>query len=480
MLRYEKQTRKVLVKRESPTKLNFTLKALPPGASIPDTFFQRGTIEPARLQLAEINKDTLSLFSNENFGFAEYEPYGSLHRLILSDQLGAPDDLKIHIALVGSLIGHSGNEILLRLANHISLGMRLQYERIVKILENAVLHFIFIPQPEVLGECMATGDKREGVLASEMKSLYSLLGSRYFDLRVGFAAGEVGLKFPSNHKNIYDSIQRIFNISEFVLEDFKCDSVKSKLKQGDAYIKMDLVSLSFFCCNEPDLETIEDKYATHLDHLLDLLLLSSQGIRGQVVDETGKGLREAQLRVKSKNGRMEEVRVSLNSGGFVHMLPNGLFTLQASSTGFANKDLVLDIPSRQQREVKFALHFTGKEEKLLKSSSIQPLDFDFYFYPRRKLMTLENQYPELIQSYDLDIKGRAGEFLALRIGKTSWRKVGVVFDGASVSPQALVSWLQSYLRSSSRKTPQHQVQFEFLLKDGNGNISKSHFGLKQW
>ena len=59
--------------------------------------------------------------------------------------------MKIHIALVGSLIGHGGNELIMRLARHLTIGMKVKNPKVEKILKNSVLHLIFTPQSSELG-----------------------------------------------------------------------------------------------------------------------------------------------------------------------------------------------------------------------------------------------------------------------------------------------------------------------------------------
>jgi len=464
-----------LVKRDTSTEVNFTLSA------IPFEIADESSPIPSSLQLAIISEDTLKAFSDENIDIVGYEPYDTLYHLTISDQLGAPDDLKIHIALVGSLIGHSGNELLLRVARALTLGYKLGYDPIKKLLQKSVLHFIFIRQSDHLGSCWSIADKSEEDLAVELKSLYSLLLQHQFDIGIGFASGEVGIKFPPTPKKIYAAVQGIFNESDFSLQNAACSeehaSSKTKTKQSDIFLKLDLVSLSLFCCNEPDLMTVVQRSAAHMDHIIDILQLSTQGIAGQVLDPQGRGLRDAQLQVKSKDGTSEAVRVSLNSGGFVHMLPKGTYTLGASSPGFTKKEVVLEVPSRDLHPVRVSLQAESASATPRTAPNHQELEphlnhsYDSFYYPRRVFMDLKTKHHGLLDYYDVDLDKHSGEVLGLRVGRKTWRKVGIVFDGTTISPSVLTTWLNSYLAvpENSSGKPELRVQFEFLLKDGNGN-----------
>lgn len=62
--------------------------------------------------------------------------------------MGSPDDQKIHMGFFGSLIGMGGNELLVKLARHLTYGYRKNDERIVKILKSSVIHFVISTDPQ--------------------------------------------------------------------------------------------------------------------------------------------------------------------------------------------------------------------------------------------------------------------------------------------------------------------------------------------
>ena len=65
----------------------------------------------------------------------------------------------------------------------------------------------------------------------------------------------------------------------------------------------------------------------------------------------------------------------------------------------------------------------------------------------------------------------SGEVLALKLGKEKWRKLAVIFDGTSISPEALLKWIKGYLpHAKDPKAESTNFQFNFLLKDGNGKF----------
>lgn len=70
-------------------------------------------------------------------------------------KVGSPDDHKIHIGLVGSVVGMGGNEFLVKIARHLTHGYRKNDQRIVNIFKNSVLHFLLIPDTQAeSGKCI--------------------------------------------------------------------------------------------------------------------------------------------------------------------------------------------------------------------------------------------------------------------------------------------------------------------------------------
>lgn len=69
---------------------------------------------------------------------------------VLCFQIGSPDDLKIHISLVGGIVGPAGNELLARIARHLTMAYRQSDNRIVNILKKSVIHFVLLPDSSAL------------------------------------------------------------------------------------------------------------------------------------------------------------------------------------------------------------------------------------------------------------------------------------------------------------------------------------------
>ncbi|KAI8441905.1 hypothetical protein MSG28_005582 [Choristoneura fumiferana] len=68
----------------------------------------------------------------------------ALHQLKMTDQVGAPEETKLHMAIISNLYGSQpvGQEMLLNFARHIATAYALGEPRHKRLLENAVLHFI--------------------------------------------------------------------------------------------------------------------------------------------------------------------------------------------------------------------------------------------------------------------------------------------------------------------------------------------------
>lgn len=74
--------------------------------------------------------------------------HDSIHIFIFNNiiyvKMGAPEENKFHIGLIGGLFASQpvGREMLLRLATHILMGNQIGDPPIQRILNNSVLHFI--------------------------------------------------------------------------------------------------------------------------------------------------------------------------------------------------------------------------------------------------------------------------------------------------------------------------------------------------
>ncbi|ODN04202.1 Carboxypeptidase D [Orchesella cincta] len=155
---YESQTIRVKVKRDVAESINFTLKAMEAKDwSLKQDYGIRENIDSQ--SFTEISEKNLQGFAVDNYDIVDYQPAEGVQHLMMTDQVirkikgyksfvqilkvGSPDDLKIHIGLLGSVVGMGGSELLVKIARHLTYGYRKNDRKIVSILKNSVIHFVF-------------------------------------------------------------------------------------------------------------------------------------------------------------------------------------------------------------------------------------------------------------------------------------------------------------------------------------------------
>jgi len=129
------------------------------------------------------------------------------------------------------------------------------------------------------------------------------------------------------------------------------------------------------------------------------------GIAGQIINAEGNELRDAQVKVNLPGGSTEPVHISLNSGGFVHMLPEGSYTLDVYSEGYEDKSVPVEVSHRAQREIRISLSPGVSKLSLPPTTHIPQMHneypFDSFFYPRRTFTDLSSKNRGLIVSSEL-------------------------------------------------------------------------------
>lgn len=96
----------------------------------------------------ELNKKMAEL-ENSRFKIANLESGDNdvsmaFHSLKVTKEIGSPEETKLHILILSSLFNSSplGREMVMNLARHVLEGYTGQEPSMVKLLENAVLHFV--------------------------------------------------------------------------------------------------------------------------------------------------------------------------------------------------------------------------------------------------------------------------------------------------------------------------------------------------
>ncbi|CAL8120113.1 unnamed protein product [Orchesella dallaii] len=469
---YENQTIRVRVTRDTAESINFTLKAME--AKVWSTKQDFGILENIDSQsFTEISEKNLQGFAIDNYDIVDYRPTDVVQHLMMTDQVGSPDDLKIHIGLLGSVVGMGGSELLVKIARHLTYGYRKNDQKIVSILKNSVIHFVLSSDAQAESEsCIVDLETRRESVSDTLDYMSRALHDVHLDLSLSLTSGGHYIEFPIEEKCAYDSIREIFR--HFTKQE-KCPaSNNSTVKPiiSNALLARNIISLGMFCCDNPEPAEVSNSYIRHLHHFIDILALSSQGVFGSIVDEHGNPLREAKVTVFLPSGTSEIIRVSKNSGRFRYMLSEGTHRIIASMVGYEKYKGTIHISPGNMTKLKIVLNSgsgVGHVVELTPAStsvsatSKNPKDYDLFYFPRKKLLDIRDNHSPHFDLYNFDDDGEA---LGMRVGHDFWRKYAVVFDGLAVSPNNLLPWISNAVTGMNRKQDT-LAQLNMLMKDGN-------------
>jgi len=136
------------------------------------------------------------------------------------------------------------------------------------------------------------------------------------------------------------------------------------------------------------------------------------GVSGVVMNSEGEVLRDATLKIALSNGATEIGKISKNSGRFVHLLSEGLHTIEVSQDGydieksevfisfgsFTKVEIVLSKSSytdgnSHSSESTIELQTSSSET----SSTIYPMDY--FYYPRKIFQDIKKSHPKFFDVY---------------------------------------------------------------------------------
>jgi len=155
-----------------------------------------------------------------------------------------------------------------------------------------------------------------------------------------------------------------------------------------------------FCCDNPTPAEVTGSYIKHLNHFVDVLALSSQGVYGSVEDEHGNTLRGAKVTVFLPTGTSEIIRVSKNSGNFRYMLSEGTHRIVASMEGYEKYKGTIHISPGNMTKLKIVLNSGSGVGQVVELTPASPVtaagrdvkNFDLFYYPRKKLLGIKDSH----------------------------------------------------------------------------------------
>ncbi|KZC10088.1 Carboxypeptidase D [Dufourea novaeangliae] len=345
---YESQTQNVIVPEgnsmgEGEEILDFTLmRDDPQHWSSAYDFGLMANLQKIYLKNAELSA-RFSQLENHQPNVAEFQAGDSLismaiHSLKITHDMGAPEENKFHIGLIGGLFASQpvGREILLRLATHILMGNQLEDPPIQKILNNSVLHFIpgvdpgfdqildnQVCNPIVRGE---VGEKLLQKSTMNSDKIYTvtnafkkLLANEEYDIVVILGSGALKVGYTDNNMNAFKTLAVNY---EHATNKGTCSIFNSEVKEVQDYIQNEynipVMSINLACCKYPPAESIPNIWREHLLPLMQLIRSLTTGIRAVVTGVDNIPLREAVIKIGTK-----QYEVSKNMAYFkIILLPD--------------------------------------------------------------------------------------------------------------------------------------------------------------
>lgn len=265
------------------------------------------------------------------------------------------DESKLHILVLGSFFDTAplGRELTMNLARHLVVGYKLQEPPIVRLLKNAVIHFV--PFTEMLENTLSQYTNNQSVcdpstheefadrfLSPEndkKKSLFlNMLETNQFDLALTFSAGNFDIQSPrtDDQNSIY--AKSVSKIAESRLRESheECALNQLRIHQSNTLQKitqflmntyqLPLYSLGVSCCKMPPQSAIAQIWRQTINKTLNFLRLTETGVRGSIRNLEQQPLRKSVIKIID-NGLTKHVTKNLALFRFVLPGP-GQYELQ--------------------------------------------------------------------------------------------------------------------------------------------------------
>ncbi|GLG92487.1 Carboxypeptidase D [Gryllus bimaculatus] len=408
---YERDTLNIEVPKETGhAELNFTLMRDDPERwSRQYDFGLAGNLASSPyLSNAELST-SLATLENEQPSVVEFhsgdnEDSMSIHYLKVTHELGAPDEKKFHVALVGGLFASQpvGRELLRRLSWHLAAGDTRKDPATLAILQNAVIHIL--PGVDPAFEGVGTSkDCHPPPRADEIgfriaqhgngsdpvtKAFIHMMNIKQFDLVVSLEGKGQFMRYPSGlstaSEKLFSMLSNLYNSShtQFQPEQNKCtkprDQDRGSLTASARVLDkvyhefgVPMVTAHVTCCSYPPASELGTLWRQNLQPLMQLLSAVHQGVRGQVQDFSGQPLRQASVILK---GFPQPLQLSANMAVFKAILPVGDYELQVTCPQHASKLISLSIKPGVLTEITVQLDKKADDETNLGSSGISALE----------------------------------------------------------------------------------------------------------
>lgn len=374
---YETLTEEVIVPENGSVSVNFTLMADDPQhwSSAYDFRVLENILNTKYHSSSEIYEE-LSTLENRYPNLAEFKGGDSmntmiLHQLKMTDEIGAPEETKFHIAILSNLYGTQplGQEILLNFARHLSTAYALGEPIHKEILRNTVIHFIPNLDQNYMKMFSKYDDKEHCKLESLEEefgdSLYNYLTKgdnstsnvrekaftkflelENYDLIVEFGSGNENILYPDRARFLYEKFAEKYQNNRLSIDKFDCGAVRANVVHSNLIdlicerFNVPMISIGMSCCKVPLETDIGLVWKANLKSIMSFIELTRTGINGFIRNEKGLPLRKA---VVSVTGVEQQYRVTKNRAFYKIMLPASDYTVIVRCHGYDDKIIQVSI-----------------------------------------------------------------------------------------------------------------------------------------
>ncbi|OAD62352.1 Carboxypeptidase D [Eufriesea mexicana] len=276
------------------------------------------------LKNSELNT-RFSQLENHHPNVAEFQDGQSLvsmaiHSLKVTHNLGAPEENKFHIGLIGGIFTSQpvGREILLRLATHILMGNQIGDPPIQRILDNSVLHFVPNIDPNFdnllnVQNCNPayeeTGNRlllQNNVTSDKVNTITNafkmMLSNEKYDVIIILGSGALEVCYTNDNLNVYKTLAKNY---EHSIQKETCNFFNSNIKQVQNYIQnqynISVIGINMACCKHPHSESIPTIWRENLLPLKQLIHGLTTGIRALITDIDHVPLRETVVKIEANS-----------------------------------------------------------------------------------------------------------------------------------------------------------------------------------
>ncbi|XP_033351181.1 carboxypeptidase D-like [Bombus vosnesenskii] len=421
--------------------------------------------------------DKFNQLENDQPNIAEFQAQGEslisvdIRSLKVTHNMGAPEENKYHIGLIGGLFASQpiGREMLLRLATHILKGNQIGDPPIERILKNSVLHFVpyidpgfdnIVPNAQecnpivddeigkrlLLQNNNATSDKLNMIT----NAFKTMLSNEKYDVIIILGSGALEVSYTDDSLNVYKTLAKNY---EHLIQKETCSFINNDVKKVQSYIqnqyKIPTISINMACCKYPLPGSIPTIWRENLLPLKQLIQGLTTGVRAVVTDTDDAPLRETVVKIGNS------YHVSKNMAYFKIILLPGEYSLTFVCEGYIEQSIKVHVDDKNITDLHIKL-----TKRHVEKAKHQKYDNDQETnVVNQVLIDLNNKYSQLSTLHIIGKSQTGTRIICLeigtegnykRIGRPSIAFVAGISNGAPVTSKILLDFA-TYLLDRYRK-----------------------------